>query len=311
MNILVTGGAGFIGSHVVDLLIERGYRVIVVDDLCRGQKNNVDRSAIFYEISLNSTNLGKIFEKERPEYVIHLASQVSVSDSVKSPLEDASINILGTIHLLDLCITHKVKKIIYTSTAAVYKENLSDIPLLETSDLKPSSFYGVSKLVAEEYIRFYEKFYDLPYTILRLSNVYGPRQNPTGESGVVSVFIDNLINSITPIVYGDGTQRRDFIYVKDVAEAIFKSLNLGENEVFNISSNTDTSINELYSILKAKFNHFYEPDYMPAKQGDIRFSRLDNRKALSKLKWSLIRDLDNGLTDTVYYFKKGRGNEYG
>ena len=218
MKVLVTGGAGFIGSHIVDTLIESGYEVVVVDNLSSGKKEYLNDKAIFYDLDLHSKQIEDVFEKELPDFVIHEAAQVDVSISIHHPYFDAYSNILGTIHLLELSRKYHVKKVIYASSCAVYGET-GDYSIQENSKIQPISFYGASKYTPELYIQLYQKLYGLPYTILRYANVYGPRQTPKGEGGVISIFVQKLLKNENLIIYGYGTQTRDFVYVKDVAHA--------------------------------------------------------------------------------------------
>ena len=294
MKVLVTGGAGFIGSHIVDTLIESGYEVVVVDNLSTGKKEYLHDKAVFYNLELHSKQLDGVFAKELPDFVIHEAAQVDVSISINDPYYDAYSNILGTIHLLDLCREYQVKKVIYASSCAVYGET-GDYSIQESSIIQPISFYGASKYTPEQYIQLYQKLYGLSYTILRYANVYGPRQTPKGEGGVISIFVKKLLKNENPIIYGDGTQTRDFVYVKDVAHANLLALTKGENQIYNVSLNKKTSINELFLLLSLLIPHSAVPIYKPSKNGDILYSRLDNQKAKELLGWQPKFDLFKGL----------------
>ncbi|WP_307794997.1 NAD-dependent epimerase/dehydratase family protein [Alkalihalobacillus sp. BA299] len=243
--VLVTGGASFIGSHIVDLLLKTGYEPIIIDNLSTGEKENIPKNITMYKMDILSSEVINVFSKEKPDYVIHQAAQVDVTRSMKSPLTDASVNIMGTLNLLKYCKTFKIKKFIYASTSAVYG-NTSDCSITEYFPIQPISYYGVSKHSSELYIKLFHHQYHLPYTILRYANVYGPRQTPKGEGGVISIFIKKLLKSEIPIIFGDGNQTRDFIYVKDVANANIRSLSYGDNKVINISRNEKVTINELY-----------------------------------------------------------------
>ena len=303
MKVLVTGGAGFIGSHIVDTLIESGYEVIVVDNLSTGKKEYLNDRAIFYNLDLHSKQLESVFAKELPEFVIHEAAQVDVSISIHDPYFDAHANILGTIHLLELSRKYHVKKFIYSSSSAVYGET-GDYSIQENSKIQPISFYGASKYTPEQYIQLYQQLYGLPYTILRYANVYGPRQTPKGEGGVISIFIQKLLKKENPIIYGDGTQTRDFVYVKDVALANLLALTKGENQIFNVGLNKKTSINELFLLLSLLIPHSTTPIYKPFRSGDILYSRLDNQKAKELLGWQPKFDLFQGLKKTKEFYEK-------
>ncbi|MCS0674067.1 NAD-dependent epimerase/dehydratase family protein [Cytobacillus firmus] len=303
MKVLVTGGAGFIGSHIVDLLIEYGYKTVIVDNLSTGNKNFINPKAEFYKLDLTSPDLKKIFEKEKPHLVIHHAAQVIVTKSINSPLLDAQINILGTINLLQCCLEFNIKKIVYSSSSAVYGKT-EDCSIEEGFPIQPISFYGISKYTPEQYISIFNQLYGLPFTILRYANVYGPRQTSNGEGGVVAIFIQNFLKEKPIIIYGDGTQTRDFIYVKDVAQANLLALKKGENEVINIGRNDKISINDLFYNISSKFSKPVPVEYAAIRKGDIQFSRLNNTKAMKILNWQPLYNVNNGLDETIEYYRK-------
>ncbi|ENQ3079590.1 NAD-dependent epimerase/dehydratase family protein [Bacillus cereus] len=304
MKVLVTGGAGFIGSHIVESLLENNVETVVVDNLTTGYKENIPPQATFYYFDIRDPNIDKIFMIEKPDFVIHQAAQVSVQESIKQPFYDCSENVMATINILQSCIKYNVKKMIYASTAAVYGDP-KYLPVDENHPLNPVSFYGLSKLTSETYIQLFAKLYGLKYTILRYSNVYGARQNADGEAGVISIFIDRLLKDVNPIIYGDGKQTRDFIFVKDVAHANFLALTNEDNQICNISSNQQTSVNELISVIcslmKRKENQIYKDE----RPGDIVHSYLLNDKARKHLKWQPTFSLPQGLEETVPFFRKG------
>jgi UDP-glucose 4-epimerase len=302
MKVLVTGGAGFIGSHIVDTLIESGYEVVVVDNLSTGKKEYLHEKAVFYHIDLHSPKLDDIFAKELPDFIIHEAAQVDVSISIKDPYYDAYSNILGAIHLLELSRKYHIKKFIYSSSCAVYGET-GDYSIQENNSIQPISFYGASKYTPEQYIQIYQKLYGLSFTILRYANVYGPRQTPKGEGGVISIFVQKLLKNENPIIFGDGTQTRDFVYVKDVAYANLLALTKGENQILNVSLNKKNSINELFLLLSLLIPHSTTPIYKPSRNGDILFSRLDNQKVKEQLGWQPKFDLFQGLKETHEFYK--------
>ncbi len=219
MKVLVTGGAGFIGSHIVDKLIEEGYEVIVVDDLSSGKEKNINKKAKFYRLNIQDSGLESVFQKEEPDYVNHHAAQIDVRRSVSYPILDAKINVLGTINLLQNCLKYKTRKVIFASSGgAIYGEQ-QVFPAPENHPLRPISPYGITKLVAEHYLYYYKTIYELDYMSLRYANVYGPRQDPFGEAGVIAIFIKKMLNEEQAIINGDGEQTRDFVYVEDVARA--------------------------------------------------------------------------------------------
>lgn len=301
MKILITGGAGFIGSHVVDLAVEAGHDVVVVDDLSTGKVQNLRDDVTFYQEDVADHILQKIFEKERPEGVIHLAAQISVAKSVEDPLLDLRSNLQGSVNILENCRRYQVGKVVFSSSAAVYGEP-NYVPLDEEHPLHPMSPYGMTKATAESYFRLYYNYYGIEYAILRYSNVYGPRQDACGEGGVVSIFINRLLNDMTPVVYGEGTQTRDFIYVEDVARANIAALTRGCG-VFNVSCNGETSVNELLSAISKILGSQSAPVYAQARKGDIARSILDNSKAKESLKWTPQVGLEEGLIETVRFFK--------
>lgn len=302
MRVLVTGGAGFIGSHIVDLLITNGHEVTIVDNLSTGNKANVNKKAAFFPVDITSPQLEDVFFKQKPEYVIHQAAQVDVAKSIREPAGDADINILGTIRLLECCRKFSIKKIVYASSSAVYGET-NDCSIEETFPLKPISFYGISKLTPELYIQLYNQHYGIPYTILRYGNVYGPRQNPKGEGNVIAIFMHKALNAEQSFIFGSGDQTRDFVYVKDVAAANLLALHHGTNQIINIGLNKKTSINELQRIISKMLPNPLAPAYLPMRQGDIHFSQLNNEKALQCLNWRPRYDLTKGFEETIAFYK--------
>lgn len=295
--ILITGGAGFIGSHVSDIFINNGYDVIIVDNLVTGNIDNINKKAIFYNIDIKDfSGIEKVFKKYNVDYVIHLAAQVSVPNSIRDPLYDANENIIGTINILELSKKYNIKKIIASSSAAVYKS--SENPIKETDELNVLSFYGLSKLTMEKYI----ELYNVDYIICRFSNVYGPRQTVHGESGVISIFVNNIINNKEITIFGNGEQTRDFIYVKDIAN-IFYKLKLKDISkiILNISTNQSITINNLFNLIKKYSNKEVNCNYADERFGDIKHSILDNTKLLNLININ-ITDIDAGLKATINFF---------
>ncbi len=308
-KIIVTGGAGFIGSHIVDKFLTSGYSVAVVDDLSTGKEANLNPQAKLYKASITDRHqLAQIFQQEKPEIICHQAAQVSVRNSVKDPIFDAQNNILGTINLLELARQHQVKKFIFASTGGAIYGEAKEIPTPEGYPENPVSPYGVSKLAGEKYLQFYYQQYQLPYVILRYSNVYGPRQDPHGEAGVVAIFSANLWANKPCIINGDGQQTRDFIYVEDVAEANLKALEYPEAEVFNIATGKETSINELFQLMAKVYQELSgkqppSPQHGPPKPGEQRRSCLKIAKAQAKLGWQPTVELQEGLKKTLASFQ--------
>ncbi|AIY87782.1 MULTISPECIES: SDR family oxidoreductase [unclassified Thermotoga] len=306
MNILVTGGAGFIGSHVVDKLIENGYGVIVVDNLSSGKVENLNRNALFYEQSIEDEEMmERIFSLHRPEYVFHLAAQASVAISVREPARDAKTNIIGSLVLLEKSIKYGVKKFIFSSTGgAIYGENVKVFPTPETETPHPISPYGIAKYSTEMYLEFFAREYGLKYTVLRYANVYGPRQDPYGEAGVVAIFTERMLRGEEVHIFGDGEYVRDYVYVDDVVRANLLAMEKGDNEVFNIGTGRGTTVNQLFKLLKEITGYDKEPVYKPPRKGDVRKSILDYTKAKEKLGWEPKVSLEEGLKLTVEYFRK-------
>jgi UDP-glucose 4-epimerase len=303
MKILVTGGAGFIGSHLVDRLIKENYQVIVVDNLSTGKKENLNPKAQFYQLDILDPKLSEVFQKEKPEVVFHYAAQIDVRKSVKNPLEDAKINILGSLNLLENCKRFKVKKFIFASSGGAIYGQADIVPTPESYPAWPLSPYGVAKLTIEKYLNYYYKVFGLPYTSLRLANVYGPRQNPEGEAGVVAIFCHKLLKGEQPVINGDGTQTRDYVFVDDVVEANLLALEKDKVDIFNVGTAKETSVNEIFQRLKRITGAGIEGIHGPAKQGEQKRSCLDFSKIKKELDWQPNYSLEQGLEKTVNYFK--------
>ncbi len=303
MNILVTGGAGFIGSHLVDGLIAEGHHVIIVDNLSTGSRKNLNPKAVFYEEDIRHTDaLDRIFADEQVQIVFHEAAQTLVPYSMEHPKEDAELNIMGLINVLDMCRKYHVEKIIFSSSAAVYGDNLN-VPLKEDQPLMPTSFYGLTKVTAEKYIQLYHDVFGLSYAILRYSNVYGERQGSHGEGGVVYVFSKALAQGKNLTIFGDGEQSRDFIYVKDVARANIKAMDAAvPSGIYNVSTAIETTINALKEILLYFSRVPVQVSYADARGGDIYRSALDNTAAKQVLQWKPATKLLQGLQTTYSYF---------
>lgn len=301
-KVLVTGGAGFIGSHVVDKLVKQGYSVVVVDNLSTGTCLNLNPYVKFHLTDIGGTTLAKVFALEQPEFVIHLAAQVSVQCSLKAPIQDARTNVLGTISVLECCREYGVKKVVYASSAAIYGDP-DYLGVDEQHSMKAISFYGITKYVPELYLRAYKALYGLNYVVLRYANVYGPRQDAMGEGGVIAMFTRQMSLGQAPSIYGDGEQSRDFIYVDDVAEATVRALDFGNGDIINVSTGSQTTINELFSCLNKLGAFDYEPVYRPERLGDIRHSFLTNDAARRTLHWSPRYSLEQGLRETLRFYR--------
>ncbi len=303
-KIIITGGAGFIGSHVVEFAIENNNQVIVIDNLVSGKLSNLpdDKRVVFYQADIVKDNIEYIFERENPDYCIHLAAQTSVNYSEIDPIYDAQMNILGSINLLNLCKKYKIKKFVTASSAAVYGIP-EKLPIAENSQTKPISFYGISKLTMEKYIQHFE----IPYIIFRFSNVYGPRQSSSKESGVIAIFHDAMLNNKQIEIFGDGTQIRDFIFVKDVAVIINKVINTDiSNITCNFSSNTGITINQLFKLMKKMYNYKYDPIYLSPRTGDIKNSILDNSQIIKNFPDLKFTDINKGLNMLFEYDRNSK-----
>ena len=305
MKILVTGGAGFIGSHVVDTFIANGHEVVVVDDLSTGRRSNLNPAATFYKVDIRSEELKEIFEKERPQVVDHHAAQMDVRRSVVDPLFDADVNVLGSIKLIELAREYGVERFIYISTGgAVYGEP-EYLPCDESHPINPICPYGASKHTVEHYLYMYQELYDLDYVVLRYPNVYGPRQDPHGEAGVVAIFTGLMLNGEQVVINGDGDQERDFVYVADCARANLLALTSdSKNTIFNLGEGKGTTVNQVYQELKKITNYSLSAVHGPAKVGETRRIFLEAKKAGSELDWQPTIDLTEGLAETVNYFKE-------
>lgn len=307
---LVTGGAGFIGSYIVDSLILRGMNVVVIDNLSTGQKENLlHKDVVFIEDDMTNKDIvDHLFELHKPRFIFHLAAQISVSKSVREPIYDAQNNIIGTLNLLEAAVRNNSEKIIFSSTGgAMYGEKPQEVPTSESSSERPSTPYGIGKLAVERYLEFYYKEYGLHYTSLRYANVYGPRQNPYGEAGVVAIFTENMIKSNSVTINGDGQYIRDYVYVEDVANANMLAMENGKEDVYNIGTGIGTTVLDLFNLAKRINDYSLEPQYGPARLGDLRKSILSAKKAQQELNWESHFPLENGLIQTHDYFASKLG----
>ena len=301
-KILVTGGAGFIGSHLVDEFIMQNHQVIVVDDLSTGKKENLNPQAKFYQLKIQDRKLSLIFKKEKPAIVCHLAAQMNVRRSIVDPIFDAQSNIIGSLNLLENCVKYKIKKFIFISSGgAIYGDGVK-IPTLETEKEQPLSPYGIAKLALEKYLYYYSNQHRLPYTILRLANIYGPRQNYLGEAGVVAVFGHQLISKKSLWVNG-GQQTRDFVYVADVVSAVIKALPKQVQGIFNIGTGKQTNIDNLAKKMIQISQTKVFIKHRPYVTGEQRKSCLSFNKIKHDLNWQPQYDLNKGLKQTWDWFK--------
>ena len=292
MKYLITGGAGFIGSEIANQLKDE---CIVIDNLSSGFKKNLNKEISFERGDiLDEKFIDLIFSKYRPERIIHLAAQVSVPKSIIDPIKDAETNIKGTLNILNACVKYKCQKIVFASSVAVYG-NADIFPLIETHPAKPVNPYGVSKLTTEYYAYYFYKHYGLKYIALRYSNVYGPKQNSNGEGGVIAIFMNNKFKKLPLTVFGTGKQTRDFIYVSDVADATIKAVSNNLTGIYNVSTNCESSINEIVSFLQKKGLIKSQIIHTGKRSGDIDRSWLSNDKIKKDFNWSPGFKLDQGL----------------
>lgn len=307
MKVLVTGGAGFIGSQTVDRLVLEGHEVVVVDNLSTGKRRNINRAARFYKIDIQNKRLERVFRNERPSVVMHLAAQMDVRKSVEDPILDAQVNVLGTLNLLQQAVKYGARKVIFSSSGgAIYGEQ-EVFPASETHVTQPLSPYGLSKFCGEQYLSYYQRVGGIQVVNLRYANVYGPRQDPYGEAGVVAIFIQKLLNGEQAIINGNGRQTRDFVFVDDVVEANLSVMGQQIEGTYNVGTGQETSINDLFRILVEQIGSTCKEIHGPAKQGEQARSVIDSTKLRHELSWEPRVELPEGLKRTVSYFRERMG----
>ncbi len=304
MKILITGGAGFIASHIADAFIENGHAVFVLDNLSSGFEKNINSKATFVKADIRDKSLSELFEMEKFDVVNHHAAQMDVRRSVADPEFDANTNIIGTINLLQNAVKYNVKKFMFASTGgAVYGEQ-EYFPADENHPTSPLSPYGISKLSVEKYLFFYRAQYNLNYTILRYANIYGPRQNPHGEAGVVAIFSKKLFNGEQPVINGDGKQTRDYTFVKDVVKANLLTLTDEKSDIYNVGTGIETDVNVLFNKMNDIIGKGQVEKHGPSMPGEQLRSVITSGKLNQKFGWSPSTLLDEGLKTTVEYFKE-------
>ncbi len=304
-DIVVTGGAGFIGSNVVDRFIGEGFSVCVIDNLSTGRPENLNPAARFYRADIcDRKEVERIFAREKPDYVNHHAAQIDVRRSVDNPCFDASVNILGSINLLEASRRAGVKKFVYISTGGAIYGEPERLPADENCPVRPISAYGISKHTVEHYLYFFLHNWGLNYTVLRYANVYGPRQDPKGEAGVIAIFTDMMFAGGKPVIFGSGEQTRDYIFAEDVVEANILALGRGDGEIYNIGTGMETTVNGIFEALSSILDYRGEAVFSEGRKGEVERISLDNRKAKEELGWEPKYGLEEGLKKTVEYYRE-------
>lgn len=303
MNILVTGGAGFIGSNVADAFIEAGHTVVILDDFSSGKQENVNPKAKVYRMDVQDPVVEGIFRDEKIEVMCHHAAQMDVRKSVADPKFDASVNVLGFLNLMEHGRKYGLKKVLFSSTGgAIYGEQ-DYFPADEQHPTRPLSPYGITKLVTEKYLFFYKEIYGIDHVILRYANIYGPRQNPHGEAGVIAIFTQKLLRGEQPVINGEGKQTRDYVFVGDVVKANLMGLNYQGSNIFNIGTGIETDVNQLFHHIKTLTGSSCEEKHIPAKAGEQMRSVISSKKIGDALGWKPTVQLEEGLKRTVEFFK--------
>jgi len=304
MKILVTGGAGFIASHVSDRLLSLGQRVSIVDNLSTGKRENLPEAATFYEIDIRDKGLEKVFEAEKPQVVIHHAAHANVAESVRNPGHDASVNIGGSLNVLECCVRHGVERVVYASTGGALYGEACYIPADEVHPIDPVSPYGVSKHAVEQYLYAYGQTHGLEYVILRYPNVYGPRQDPHGEAGVVAIFSLQLLTGKQPTIFGDGGKTRDYCYVSDIVDANILALSSPSGGVYNLGRGIEVSDLEVFESVQEAVGSDIQPAYAEVRPGEVEHIALNATKAEQELGWKWKVDLIGGVATAVEFYRQ-------
>jgi UDP-glucose 4-epimerase len=306
MKALITGGAGFIGSHVVDAYLAAGLEVVVVDDLSRGSRANLPPEVPFYQLDIRDRSaLEEVCHREKPDLINHHAAQIDVRHSVREPIFDAECNILGSINLLELAVKYKVRRFVYASTGGAIYGEPKHLPADEATPVEPLAPYGISKHSFEHYLANARMLYGLPFVVLRYGNVYGPRQSSKGEAGVVAIFCEQMLQQITPTIYGDGKKTRDYVEVSEVARANRQALKCGEGEIFNIATGVATTDYEVFLAVRDALGlSLFEPQYAPKRPGEVDHIYLDVRKAAKGLEWQPKVTFRAGVARTAEWFRQ-------
>jgi UDP-glucose 4-epimerase len=310
---IVTGGAGFIGSTLVDRLLAEGWRVDVVDDLSSGTLGNLasaralpDRKFSFHRLDVSSPAVVELIAHRRPDVIFHLGAQIDVRVSVARPTFDAMVNIIGSLNVFEGAVAAGVKKVVFAGSGGTLYGTPDEIPTREGAPQHPESPYGVAKKAVGDYLHYYRQIRGLEYTVLALANVFGPRQDPHGEAGVVAIFGNKLLNRERPVIFGDGSQTRDFVYVDDIVDAFVRAVDKGSGLILNIGTGVETNVQQLFDAM-AKLTGFKDPaQYAPPRAGELQRSALDPARAGIHIGWKPFTSLDEGLARTLEHFKGQR-----
>ena len=303
MKILVTGGAGFIASHVSDRLVSLGHDVAIVDNLSTGKRQNLPPEAKFFEVDIRDEALSGVFEAQKPEVVVHHAAHADVTRSVRDPRYDASVNVLGSLNLLECCRTYGIRKFVYASTGGALYGEPDYIPAGEDHPIRPLAPYGVSKHVVEQYLYAYRVNHGLEYTVLRYPNVYGPRQDPHGEAGVVAIFSLQLLTGKQPVIFGDGSKTRDYCYVGDIVEGNVLALDSPVSGTYNLGRGVEVTDLEVFEAVRAAVGSSTEPTFASVRPGEVEHIALSAAKAEKELGWTWKVDLTEGIAEAVEYYR--------
>lgn len=305
---IVTGGAGFVGSHLVDLLIDDGWEVLVLDDLSSGHMEHLAEARQRAKVGIHVTDigapeLGDLVARFSPEVIFHLAAQSKVRPSVEDPVRDATINVLGTLNVLQAAAQAGTRKVVFSSSGGAIYGGGAKLPVKETSAKRPESPYGISKKIVEDYFRWYRDFHGVDYTIIAPANIYGPRQDPGLEGGVVAIFALSMLKGRRPTIFGDGSQTRDFIYVADICDAFLRAADAGSGNLYNIGSGVETSVLDLYETMAAVVGFKDKPQFEAEKPGDVLRSVIDPSRARTGLGWEPWTTLGDGVRRTVDWYR--------
>jgi UDP-glucose 4-epimerase len=309
MNILITGGAGFIGSSIANAYRDAGHDIVIVDNLSSGVLENVPKGAAFYQVDIRDEGLADIVREHNIEVINHHAAQIDVRRSVEDPRYDLSVNVLGSLNVIEAGLKHEVRRVIFASSGGAGYGEQEYFPADEAHPIAPCSPYGITKVTVERYLHYFHLVRDLSYTVLRYTNVYGPRQNPHGEAGVVAIFCDKLLSGDAPVINGEGLQTRDYVYVDDVVRANVMALSMEGTDTFNVSTNRETTVNEIFQVLNESLGSPVAEKHGPAKHGEQMRSVCTYEKLQNRFGWEPETSIDHGLRNTMRWFQEQREDD--